>query len=126
MNPLPHLQSHILLRRLHFHAHHGVAPQETLLGNDFILDLRLRVDISAAMQSDCVEDTVSYADVYHSLKEEMAIPSRLLEHVAGRLVRRLFHDFPQIEAIELRLMKRNPPMNADIESAGVELSATRP
>ena len=59
------------------------------------------------------------------VKNEMEIPSRLLEHVGGRIIERLFHDFPTIEEIELSLMKRNPPMGADIEAAGIELCIQR-
>ena len=68
----------------------------------------------------------SYADVYEAVKAEMAVPSRLLEHVCGRIMDRLFRDFPQIEEITLKLAKRNPPMGADIEAAGVEICLSRP
>ncbi len=111
---------------MRFFARHGVAPQENLVGNEFILNLRLKTDISRAVETDDVSHTVSYADVYQSVKDEMEIPSHLLEHVGGRIAGRLFHDFPSIEGVELSLMKRNPPMGADIEAAGVELCIRRP
>lgn len=115
----------MILNNVRFFAYHGVGEQETLVGNEFTINLRLKVNIERAMLTDDVTDTVSYADVYEAVKAEMAIPSKLLEHVSGRIVRRLFHDFPQIEEINLALAKRNPPMNADIESAGVELHLVR-
>lgn len=117
---------YIYLRNLRFFAHHGVGTQETLVGNEFLVSLRLQVNLKEAMETDDVTTTVSYAEVYESVKAEMATPSRLLEHVAGRIIRRLFGDFPRIEAIDLKLEKRNPPMGADIEAAGVEISCTRP
>ena len=55
------------------------------------------------------------------VKAEMAIPSRLLEHAAMRIVCRLFKEFPQIRSIQLKLEKLNPPMNADIRSAAIEV-----
>jgi len=119
------MNSYIFLDNLRFFARHGVGEQETLVGNEFTVNLRLKVDISRAMQTDDVADTVSYADVYAAVKEEMELPSRLLEHVCGRIADRLFRDFPQIEEITLRLAKRNPPMGADIEAAGVELHISR-
>ncbi|MDE6347376.1 MAG: dihydroneopterin aldolase [Bacteroides sp.] len=119
------MTSYIFLDSLRFFARHGVGEQETVVGNEFIIDLRLKVDIRHAMQTDDVADTVSYADVYTAVKEEMDIPSRLLEHVSGRIVRRLFRDFLQIEEITLKLAKRNPPMGADIEAAGIELCLSR-
>ena len=117
--------SYILLDNLRFFAHHGVGEQETLVGNEFSVSLKLKVDIRHAMQTDNVADTVSYADIYQAVKAEMDIPSKLLEHVAGRIVHRLFHDFPQTEEITLKLFKRNPPMGADIEAAGIEMRTQR-
>lgn len=113
--------SHIFLENVSFYAYHGVMPQETLVGNEFIISLRLKVDFGQAAETDEVTDTVSYADVYEVLKKEMATPSKLLEHVCRRIVQRLFNDFNDIEEISIRLAKRNPPMGADIDSAGVEM-----
>lgn len=119
------MSSYILLENLRIFAHHGVGEQETIVGNEFTIDLRLKVDIRQAMQTDDVLETVSYADVCEVVKAEMAIPSRLLEHAGGRIINRLFHDFPLIEEIELKLMKRNPPMGADIKAAGIEIHQLR-
>ena len=119
------MQSYIILKDLRFYAYHGVGAQETQVGNEFVLDLRLRMDWTRAIRSDDVNDTLSYAEAYEAVKDEMARPSRLLEHVAGRIARRLFQDFSSLEEIELRLVKRNPPMGVDIEGAGVELRVQR-
>ena len=116
---------YILLKDLRFQARHGVGAQETLVGNEFTVNLRLRTDLTKAVRTDDVADTLSYADVFEAVRDEMSRPSRLLEHVAGRIARRLFQDFPALDAIELKLMKRNPPMGADIDSAGVELWVQR-
>ena len=114
-----------ILDTLRFIAHHGVGEQETVVGNEFTVSLRLQVDIRRAAETDDVADTVSYADVHTAVKAEMDIPSKLLEHVCGRIINRLFRDFPQIEEITLKLAKRNPPMGADIEAAGVEICQRR-
>lgn len=119
------MTGYILLENIRFFAYHGVAPQETTVGNEFVVSLRLKTDIAPAMESDDVADTVNYAEIHQAVKEEMDIPSKLLEHVAGRIVRRLFNDFPTIERIDLKLSKRNPPMGADIETAGVEVHIER-
>lgn len=119
------MTSYILLENIRFFAYHGVAPQETTVGNEFVVSLRLKTDIARAMESDDVADTVNYAEIHQAVKEEMDIPSKLLEHVAGRIVRRLFNDFTTVERIDLKLSKRNPPMGADIETAGVEVHIER-
>ena len=119
------MNSYIFLDNVHFFAYHGVGAQERKVGNEFIINLRLKVDITRAAETDDVSHTVSYADVYQSVKEEMDIPSKLLEHVCGRIVRRLFRAFPSVKSIELRLAKRNPPMGADMDAAGVEVQCER-
>lgn len=116
---------YVFLDHMVFYAYHGVAPQETQVGNEFWVDLRMKTDFSHAAATDELEGTVSYADVYEAVKEEMLVSSKLLEHVCKRITDHLFRDFPSIEEIEIRLSKRNPPMGADIRCAGVEMRCCR-
>lgn len=115
----------IILKELRFFAHHGVDPQETAVGATFIINLKIKTDYSHALLTDELTHTVSYADVYEAVKQEMCIPSKLLEYVGGRILRRLFHDFPTIESIELELIKQNPPMGADCAGAGIYIVEQR-
>lgn len=113
--------SYILLENVKFYAFHGVLPQERKVGNDYQVSLRIGYDISRAMVSDDVNDTLNYAEVYQLLSQEMSVPSALLERVAGRIGDRLFRKFPAIQSIDLTIIKVNPPMGADSEGAGVEV-----
>ena len=115
----------ILLRRVRVYARHGVAPQERLTGAYFYVDMAVDADISAAMRTDKLDGTVSYADLFQCIKEEMAVPSQLVEHVAGRILERVFRDFPTVNHIRLTLTKENPPMGADCSEAGVEIETGR-
>lgn len=117
--------SYITLDQLRFYAYHGVDEQERRVGNEYQVDLVLKADIGEACRTDCLEGTVNYADVCQAVKQEMDIPSHLLEHVAHRVAQRIFDRFPQVEALELKLAKRTPPMGADIRSAGVVLRCSR-
>ena len=117
--------SNNVLNNLSFYSYHGVAPQERIVGNEFTISLKLKVDISKPAHTDDLNNTVSYADVYEIVKKQMAIPSKLLEHAAMNIVKMLFEEFELIEEINITLLKRNPPMGSDIDSAGVELHCTR-
>ena len=110
---------YISLEGMQFHAFHGVLPQETLVGANFYVDLKLKTDFTRAAETDSLEGTVSYADIYASVKEEMDMPSKLLEHVCQRIALRIFKDFPTIEAIDICLFKENPPMGACAKRIGV-------
>lgn len=114
-------KSSIFINDMLFYAFHGVLPQERRVGGEYSVSLTLHTDISEAMQTDCVADTVNYAEVYSIVRQEMDIPSQLLEHVAGRIGRRLLGTFPTVDALELSLTKLNPPMGADCKGAGVRL-----
>ena len=113
--------TYIYLRNLRFHALHGVLPQERVTGNDYELTLRIGYPMAQAMLSDEVGDTLNYAEVYALAEEEMQIPCNLVERVAGRISERLLRQFPEIRSIDLWLTKKNPPMGADCEGAGVEV-----
>ena len=115
------MTSYVTLNDVRFHAFHGVLPQETAVGADFVVNLRLGYDISRAMQTDDVGDTLNYAEVYELVKHQMDVPSKLLEHVAGRIVDAVRKAYPAITSIDLELAKLNPPMGADCRGAGVEI-----
>ena len=115
-------QSHILLNGLRFYARHGVGAQETVVGNEFTVDLRLKTDLAAAAQSDQLECTVSYADVFLAVKDEMSRPSKLLEHVAGRILKSIRKVFPVIVSAEVSIDKLNPPLGGKVGSSRVVMS----
>lgn len=118
------MSSKIYLRNVRFHAFHGVLPQEGIVGNDYLVNLVVDYDFSSAMKTDDLQGTLNYAEVYQKVREEMAVPSKLLEHVAGRTAHRLFSDFPEIQKLQLAITKVNPPMGADSDGAGVEVVLT--
>ena len=113
--------SYITLTNVRFRALHGVLPQERRVGGDYTLTLRVGFDVSRAVQSDDVADTLNYATLYEMARQEMAIPSRLLEHVAGRIGQRVLSEWPEVTTVDLTLTKENPPMGADCDGASVEL-----
>lgn len=114
----------ITLDAMKFYAYHGVEAQERKVGNTFVADLVLSAPIEEAVKSDAIENTINYATIYEVVKREMAIPSNLLEHVAGRILTALKDAFPELLAIELRLAKMNPPLGGDVRSASVILKET--
>ena len=111
--------SWIELKGMIFHAFHGVSAQERKVGTVYTVDLKFELDIQKAAETDHLSDTVNYASIYAIVKEEMAIPSNLIEHVALRIVQHIQTDFPQIKTVEIRLAKQNPPFGGDIREVAV-------
>lgn len=114
-------KSSIFINNLRLYAFHGVLPQERVVGGDYSVDLRVHYNISRAIETDRLEDTISYADLCALIQREMAQPSALLEHVAGRMAQAIIRAYPQVEKIWIRITKQNPPMGADCDGAGVEI-----
>lgn len=115
----------VFVDQIHVRAFHGVMPQERTVGGDFTVSVEVTAPIMNAVKSDCVDDTVNYAVITDIVRQEMAVPSALLEHVAGRIAERLFLTFPSIEKIWVEVKKENPPMGADCKGAGVRACFVR-
>lgn len=113
--------SHIILKEMRFYAYHGVLPQERIVGGDYTVSVEVDVDMTAAMERDAVDVTLNYAELYEVVRREMLTPSSLLEHLAGRIGKAVMTAFPQVNAIDLTVMKDNPPMQADCKGAGIKL-----
>lgn len=111
----------VYMKDIRLHAFHGVDPQEQSVGADFLLSVRVKTDLSKAVDSDNVDDTVSYAELFEIVKKEMSIPSKLLENVAGRIAKTIITTYSQIESVDISLVKLNPPMGAECAGAGIDL-----
>ncbi|MBQ3250480.1 MAG: dihydroneopterin aldolase [Bacteroidales bacterium] len=105
----------IELEGMEFKAYHGCLEREKVVGNDFVVDFRGEMDMSAAAESDDLRDAVNYAEIYDVIKEEMAKPSDLLEHVTGRIVKALEEKFPQFISFSVRVSKKRPPVSGVVQ-----------
>ena len=113
----------IFVNDIQLHARHGVLPQERQVGNDYVVSVVVETAQERAAQTDELTDTVNYALVADLVRQEMAQPSKLLEHVCGRICRRLLHDFPILCSATVRITKKNPPITGlQCEGSGVELT----
>ncbi|GHT23931.1 7,8-dihydroneopterin aldolase [Bacteroidia bacterium] len=104
---------------MEFYAFHGCLPQERQDGNRFLVDLELETGMDAARQSDSLDDTVDYAKVYEVVRQEMEIPSNLLEHVSARILERALAGFPQIQRAKVTVCKLNPPVMGKLQNVAV-------
>ncbi|MCW1960667.1 MULTISPECIES: dihydroneopterin aldolase [Chryseobacterium] len=113
--------SKIYLEDVRIYAYHGVLPEENIIGTYYILNVELHTDLWKAAESDDLHDTISYADINDILHKEMKIKSKLLEHVAGRIISTIHNSFPQIDYIKLKITKTAPPMQGEMTGASIEL-----
>ena len=113
------MHTSIKLKNMRFYANHGVLPQEKITGNNFVVNVTFTADVSRSFETGDVADTVNYAAVYDLVKAEMAVPSELMEHVAGRIFSKIKRSFPVINKLEVRLAKLSPPVSGEMEASEI-------
>lgn len=111
----------IYLNGLEFFAYHGWYAEEQKNGGKYIVQLSFDVDTNKAEISDDLNDTVDYTAIYEEIKHQMNIPSKLLEHLAARIVTSINRKYTSIRNIELKISKMNPPIDGKVESFSVEI-----
>ncbi len=115
----------IILRGAQFHGKHGVSPEERIVGGRIVVDVEMEYDLARAGESDDIADTISYADVFKTVRHLVEdTESLLLEALATKIVNALFEKFPA-NALTVYVRKHPPPIRGVVESAGVEIRRER-
>ena len=99
------------LTGMEFLSRHGCLEIEKVVENLFVVDFSGEYDMSAAMRSDDLHDAVDYGDIYDIVAAEMAVPSNLLEHLAGRICDVIAARHPELISFSISVSKRRPPVN---------------
>ncbi len=116
----------ILIEGMQFYGFHGVNPEERVLGQRYVVDLAVDLDLGKAGQTDRLEDTVSYSHIYRAVRAVMeGEPRNLLESAAQAIADRVLEEFP-VEGITVTVKKPNPPVRgSSIELAAVQIHRSR-
>ncbi len=113
------MTSKIIFEDLKIYAYHGVLPEETITGTYYLLNVEIHANIWKATETDDLADTLNYAEINDLIHQEMQIPSQLLEHVAGRIMKSIKKKFSQVEFISIKITKTNPPMKGEMKGVSV-------
>jgi dihydroneopterin aldolase len=111
----------ISIENMEFYAYHGCFKEEQQIGTWFQIDLHLEADTSKSELSDALEDTIDYQLVYTTVEQQMAKKSKLLEHVARRILDAVMAEYPVLSA-EVSVRKKNPPLGGKIGAVAVKLT----
>jgi 7,8-dihydroneopterin aldolase/epimerase/oxygenase len=116
----------IFVTGLLIHAHHGVMDHEGKVGQRFVIDLELTVDLASASHSDKLADTVSYSAIVDTATAVFTGRSyRLIEAAGGAVADALLGKFPRLEAVRITVRKPHAPIAAIFGDAGVTLTRRR-
>ncbi|MEH6679567.1 MAG: dihydroneopterin aldolase [Sediminicola sp.] len=115
----------VKLTNIRVYAHHGCLREESIIGSDYRVDLEVTADLAKSGISDLLEDTVDYVHLNTIVKEEMKVRSKLLEHVAQRIISRILSEIVLVQEVEVGVSKINPPLGGDVEMVSIHLRASR-
>lgn len=116
----------LILRRMEFFGYHGVFPEENRLGQKFLVDLELSLDLSRSASSDDVKDTVNYADVYAMVKEIVeGPPVKLIETLAEKIASKVLGTYTIVYEAAVSVTKPHPPLDITFGGVTVELRRRR-
>lgn len=115
----------VRVENIRVYAHHGCLDEETIVGSDYLVNVLVKTNLSKAANSDNLADTVDYVHINKIVEEEMAVPSKLLEHVAKRISDRIFLEIPMVKKLKIAVSKINPPINGDVERVTIVLKSKR-
>ena len=115
----------IKLQNIRTFSFHGCLAEEAIIGSDYRVDLEIKTDLRKSSITDDLKDTVDYVLLNQIVVEEMAIRSKLLEHVAQRIIKRMFTEIATISTIKVAVSKLNPPLGGDVEAVTIEMEEYR-
>jgi dihydroneopterin aldolase len=115
----------IKLQNIRCYAYHGCLVEEGKIGSDYLVNLTVLADLKKSSETDDLTDTADYVDLNRIVVEEMAIRSKLLEHVGRRIIDRVFKELIVIQKVIVEVSKVNPPIGGDVESVTIEMEEVR-
>ncbi len=106
----------ILIRDLITYSYHGCFEEENKIGAEYKLNIWVDGDFSKAESSDSLHNTIDYVELADLAAKEMAVSSKLIEHVANRILSKILSRWAHLELAGLTIIKISPPMNELVKS----------
>ncbi len=117
--------STIRLKNIKIYAFHGCMMEEGQIGSDYLVNLTVKANLDKAAKTDRLQDTIDYVILQKIVKEEMAVRSKLLEHVGKRIIDKIILDLPLVSSVKVRVAKVNPPIGGDVAAVSVTMKRKR-
>jgi dihydroneopterin aldolase len=116
---------HILVEGIRCFAYHGCMDEEGVIGTDFTVDVEVEADLTVSAKSDELVDTVDYVTISRIVQEQMAIKSKLIEHVGHRIITQIMDDIPLVAEVKVKLTKHNAPIQGHVRQVAVVMTTNR-
>jgi len=111
----------IIMENMEFYGFHGHYAEEQLTGGRYGVDIVIDTNDPRAIDTDDLNDTIDYSAIYGVVRREMAVPSKLIEHLTGRILRSVRESIGDAGKITVKVSKLSPPVGGKMESFSVVL-----
>lgn len=111
----------IAIEGMEFFAYHGCFEEEQIIGGRFIVDIFFEAGTRGAEEQDALSGTVNYQKVYEVISKEMTVKSKLIEHLAARIISAVYTAFPGVWNVRVKVCKMNPPIGGKVDKVSVTL-----
>lgn len=118
------MKNTIEVNGIRLYGYHGCLPEEGDIGGHYVVDVRITTNFMDAFLSDNIKDTVDYVAINKVVKEEMAIRSKLIEHVGYRILERFRKEIEGIQTAHIKVIKNCPPIEGDVENVAIIIEDT--
>jgi len=120
------MSDQIAITGIKAHGFHGVFPEERRVGQGFIVDVVLFIDLDSAGESDDLTKTVDYSKVAEIVVAEIqGEPLNLIEALAMRIIQHLLSDFPLALKVKVTVHKPSAPVDVNFQDISVTLERGR-
>lgn len=114
----------IILKNMAFYGYHGNLESEKAQGQRFYVDIEIKTDLTKPGQTDALEDSINYVEVYDMVASIMTGEScNLLEHIGALIADTLYQHFQGIIGLSVTVRKPSVPIAGVLDY--VEIVTTR-
>ena len=117
------MKSKLTIDSIECYAYHGCLAEETKIGGNFRVDVEFEMDFNRAILNDSLSETIDYVVVYKIVLDQMAVPSKLIEHVCGRIANALKVLIKGEGSVLVTITKFNPPVNGGVGKTTFSIQA---
>ena len=110
----------IELHNLQLHAFHGIHDGESKTGNRYIVDLVVQYE-EGDTHFDELSSTINYVELYEIVKQRMQVNTPLLERLCEGIIRRIKHQYPFINQVNISVFKLEAPIENFQGKVGVSM-----
>jgi 7,8-dihydroneopterin aldolase/epimerase/oxygenase len=116
----------IFVNQMEFYGYHGVFPEENRLGQRFVVDLEVELNLADAGRTDNLDYSVNYGELYKVCKEVVeGKPYKLVEAIAENIASQILNRFSEIQFCTIKVYKPDPPIPGHYQSVAVEIRRGR-